>query len=210
MRADGRHCNTLQPLQHTATTATFCNTLQHTATWHTCEFGQMEGDCGWYRIGAYGCYHLKVINPLSPQKSNQTYISAKEPCISAKEPCTSATEPWVLSSQGKRPYISVKEPYISSKVPCISAEESIEAYGCYHLKAINPISPQKNPISPQKRPTFRKKSSVYPQKSPNFVKGVCGWCPSTPIDRFRALWRIYRTLFRKCRSLLRRCVAGVA
>jgi hypothetical protein len=20
----------------------------------------MEGDCGWYRIGAYGCYHLKV------------------------------------------------------------------------------------------------------------------------------------------------------
>ena len=20
----------------------------------------MEGDCGWYRIGAYGCYYLKV------------------------------------------------------------------------------------------------------------------------------------------------------
>ena len=110
---------------------------------------------------------------------------------------------WVLSSQGKRPYISVKEPYISSKVPCISAEESIEAYGCYHLKAINPISPQK-------RPTFLKKRCAYPQKSRKFVEGVCGWCPSTPIDRCRALSRVYRTLFRKCRSHLRRCVAGVA
>jgi len=170
--------------------------LTHTHTHTHTHAGQMEGDCGWYRIGAYGCYHLKVITPISPKKSNQPYISAKEPC-------TSATEPQLLSSQGQQPYISAKEPYISAKEPYISAEESIEAYGCYHLKAINPISPQK-------RPTFLKKRCAYPQKSRKFVEGVCGWCPSTPIDRCRALSRVYRTLFRKCRSHLRRCVAGVA